>query len=379
MWQTINTPLYSHKQEQDLDLYRTFCKVLLTSQKQRDRDFMKKLYDVVVLRSLATVMVVAFHAYGLMYWDNFPDMTERYKDLYYAINQYVLNFRMPLFVFISGFLFSFLEQEKNKYPTFVALFKNKFKRLIIPYFVFTAIYMLTTGMEFSFKILISGWLAHLWFIPTLFWCFMFTRLSCFLPYSHTRYFKAALLAISFILLFINLPKLGILGIQFFQEWFFWFYFGYVISPYRNQLYDYLNKRKFWLLIFIATYSLELLYTTRFVECEEERGGYVNFAHVAIVLFIWYFTNRAIRSSNKAWYKSAVFKELNKTSYGIYVLHYWLQTLLLSSSIKELLQLNTFATNHVFLFPFLFFLTTLALSYIGTKVLLKTEVGRFLIG
>lgn len=340
---------------------------------------MKKLYDVVVLRSLATVMVVAFHAYGLMYWYDISDITEKYKDLYYGINQYVLNFRMPLFVFISGFLFSYLEREKNKYPTLIALFKNKFKRLIIPYFVFTTIYMLTTGMGFSFKILIAGWLAHLWFIPTLFWCFIFTRLSCFLPYSHTRYFKATLLAINFILLFVNLPKLGIMSIQFFPEWFFWFYFGYVLSPYRNQLYDYLNKRKIWLLIFMAIYSLEFIYATRFVECEEERGGYVNFAHVAIVLLIWYATNWSIKNSKKAWYKSVVFKELNKTSYGIYVLHYWLQTLLLSSSIKELLQLKTFATDHVLLFPFLFFLTTLAFSYISTKVLLKTKVGRFLIG
>ena len=45
-----------------------------------------KLYDVVVLRSLATVMVVAFHAYSMMYWDNLPCMTETYKNLYHAIN-----------------------------------------------------------------------------------------------------------------------------------------------------------------------------------------------------------------------------------------------------------------------------------------------------
>ena len=36
---------------------------------------MKKLYDVVVLRSLAIIMVVAFHAYGMMYWGHFPNMT----------------------------------------------------------------------------------------------------------------------------------------------------------------------------------------------------------------------------------------------------------------------------------------------------------------
>ena len=93
---------------------------------------MKKLYDVVVLRSFAIVMVVAYHAYGLMYWGFVPKMTERFKDLYYVVNEYVVNFRMPLFVFISGYLFSFLEHERGKYPTFMALLKNKFKRLIFP-------------------------------------------------------------------------------------------------------------------------------------------------------------------------------------------------------------------------------------------------------
>ena len=340
---------------------------------------MKKLYDVVVIRSLATVMVVAFHAYGMMYWGKFPDMTEKYNDLYFGINQFVLNFRMPLFVFISGFLFSYLEREKGKYPTFIGLLKNKFKRLIIPYLVFATIYMLTTGMDFSFKILLSGWLAHLWFITTLFWCFIFTRLSSFVPYSHTPHFKFGLLGISFIALFINLPKLGLLGIQYFQEWFFWFYLGYAISPYREQLYSYLSKRKIWLLVFATMYCMELLYTLRFAESEEERGYLMHFAHLAIVLLIWYIINWGIRHSTKIWYENAIFRELNRTSYGIYVLHYWIQTMLLSSNVMQLLNIETLATKHVYIFPFLFFLLSLTASYIGTKMLLKTRVGRFLIG
>ena len=49
----------------------------------------------------------------------------------------ILNkFRMPMFIFISGFLFSFLHYKKHKYPKFIDLFTNKFKRLLIPYWVF---------------------------------------------------------------------------------------------------------------------------------------------------------------------------------------------------------------------------------------------------
>lgn len=341
---------------------------------------MNRLYDVVVIRSIAIVMVVAYHAYGMMYWDgHFPETAEIYKDLYFVINQYILNFRMPLFLFISGLLFSFLETEKCKYPTFTALAKNKFKRLIIPYLIFATIYMLTTGMGFNLKIMLSGWLAHLWFIATLFWCFISTRLSCFIPYGKTLWFKCTLLAISFILLFPELPKIGFLGIQELPEWFFWFYLGYVISPYREQLFIYMSKRKIWLLALTAVYSFGLVYTITFTGNEEESSWFIYPGQVSIVLLVWYITNYVIRNSSKAWYKNRIFGELNRTSYGIYVLHYWLQVLIVSSSVKQVLHLDELAANHIYAFPLILFLATLLMSYVGTRILLKTSVGRFLIG
>ena len=220
---------------------------------------MKKLYDVVVLRSLAIIMVVAFHAYGMMYWGHFPDMTDEYKEIYYNINQYVVNFRMPLFIFISGYLFSFLEHEKNKYPTFLALFQNKFKRLIIPYLIFATIYMITTGMGFDLKVLISGSCGHLWFITMLFWCFMCARLFRLAPWSGNLYYQIAVLILGFVALFLDVPKFSFMGVQGLPKWFFWFYLGYLVSPHRNQLFDFLSKRKIWLMIFaLVFFAAELL-------------------------------------------------------------------------------------------------------------------------
>lgn len=50
-----------------------------------------------------------------------------------------------MFIFISGFLFSFLHYKKHKYPKFIDLFTNKFKRLLIPYWVFFPITALCLG------------------------------------------------------------------------------------------------------------------------------------------------------------------------------------------------------------------------------------------
>lgn len=340
---------------------------------------MKKLYDVVILRSFAIVMVVAYHAYGLVYWGLFPEMTERFKDLYYDVNEYVVNFRMPLFVFISGYLFSFLEREKGKYPTFMALLKNKFKRLIVPYLIFSTIYLLTIDGGFDWRTLMSGDCAHLWFITMLFWCFIFTRLFSMIPWSRNRYFSMALLALSFMVSFIDAPNVNFLGINNISEWFFWFYLGHTVSPYRGQLFSCLSRKKVWLLAFALVYMLELLYTIKFVESAEQRSGFMRLAHLSVVLLIWYVTNWAINNSSKKWYDNVVFKELNRTSYGIYVLHFWLQQYLISSPVKRLLHMEAFAEEHAIIFPFLFFIVSLMTSYIGAKILLKTRIGRFLIG
>lgn len=339
---------------------------------------MKKLYDVVVLRSFAIVMVVAYHAYGLMYWGFVPKMTERFKDLYYVVNEYVVNFRMPLFVFISGYLFSFLEHERGKYPTFMALLKNKFKRLIVPYLIFASIYIMTIEGG-DWKTLMSGDCGHLWFITMLFWCFISMRLFSMIPWSRNRNFSMVLLILSFIISFVDAPNVNFLGVKNLSEWFFWFCLGYTISPYRDQLFSYLSRKSVWLLVFALVYILELLYTMKFVESAEQRSGFMRLAHLCIVLLICYATNWAINRFSKKWYDNIVFKELNRTSYGIYVLHFWLQQYLISYPMKRLLHMEAFAEEHAIVFPFLFFIVSLMASYIGAKIMLKTRIGRFLIG
>ena len=67
----------------------------------------------------------------------FPtDVAELYRQQYELINQYgLINLAMPMFVFISGFLFG--RQLKRKPLSLVKVIKDKFVRLMIPFFVFT--------------------------------------------------------------------------------------------------------------------------------------------------------------------------------------------------------------------------------------------------
>lgn len=338
----------------------------------------KKLYDVVIIRSLAIVMVVAYHAYGMMYWGNFPELTEHYTNMYYGVNQYALNFRMPLFVFISGYLFSYLEGEKRKYLTLGELVKNKLHRLIIPYVVFSLFYMVTQ-QNFHLIRLFEGDFSHLWFITMLFWCFVTTGLIRSFPYSKDIKLRLGLLAASFVLLFVdwNIPK--ILGIQSLPVWFFWFYLGYVVSPYREQVYVFVSKHKYLLLISLIVYAVELVYTMEHAATIEQRTGWDKLAHLGIVLFVWYGVNWLIRTFPGNWVDNKVFSELNKTSYGIYVIHYWFFPFLVCATAKRLLPIDALAAEYTILFPLLYFIFSLGLAYVMTKLLLKTKMGRFLIG
>lgn len=338
----------------------------------------RKLYDVVIIRSLAIVMVVAYHAYGLMYWGYFPEMTQRYTELYYGINQFALNFRMPLFVFISGYLFSYLQEERGKYPTFRALLENKVHRLVIPYIVFGLFYMITQQNFHPIR-LFEGDFSHFWFITMLFWCFITTGLIRMIPNSNKLGFRLCVLLCSFALLFVNwhIPK--ILGIQSLPLWLFWFYLGYVVSPYREQIYAFLSKRKYLLLLCVAVYGIELVYTMNHAATIDQRSGWEKVAHLGIVLFIWYGVNWLIHRFPGKWMNNKVFRELNRTSYGIYVIHYWYYPFLVAATTKRLFPIDNLAAEHTVLFPLVYFLFSLGLSYIMTRLLLKTKVGRYLIG
>ena len=72
-----------------------------------------ELYDVIIIRSFAIIMVVAFHAYGMMYADHFPELKDIYNQIYFIWNQCIfINVAMPMFVFVSGYLFAFLWRKR---------------------------------------------------------------------------------------------------------------------------------------------------------------------------------------------------------------------------------------------------------------------------
>jgi peptidoglycan/LPS O-acetylase OafA/YrhL len=96
----------------------------------------------------------------------------------------------------------------------------------------------------------------------------------------------------------------------------------------------------------------------------------------MIISLWYLCNR-VNWEKQTWVQPII--SFGNYSYGIYIFHNWIQMYLISSMAQRLFPLERWAGEHTILFPFGFFLLSLIISYLLTWLLLKTKIGRFLIG
>lgn len=328
-------------------------------------------YDVAVIRALAITFVVAFHAYGMMYAEHFPKLKDAYHSIYFLPNQcYFINIAMPMFVFISGYLFSYL-LAKGKYPTFIGLVENKAKRILLPYFCFGLIMMATTN-DFHPMALLHGGYWHLWFLPMIFWCFIVAYLQNRISFKGNLVWVGFIFVLSFTLPLGErfLPR--VLGLHNLTQWYCWFYLGGLVFTYKDKLTSILKNK-------IVLFSLLTIYVIINALSPTEYGDdywYSELSQLSIILFLWYIAH-IIKWERLPFINSIL--SLSNYSYGIYIFHNWIQLYLISKTTQRLLPLDRWATDHTILFPLCFFALSLVISYYLTMFTLKTRVGRFLIG
>lgn len=88
-------------------------------------------------------------------------------------------FQIPAFVLISGYIYSYIKLEKGGYYSRKLFVINKIKRLLIPYFFVTLVWLIPLSYVFHnytvydvlFKYLVEGG-EQLWFLYMLFWVFV---------------------------------------------------------------------------------------------------------------------------------------------------------------------------------------------------------------
>lgn len=324
----------------------------------------KRLTDISYLRTFAIIAIVLYHSFcPYMDW---KFVSSSYNPIYNSIFKVWFGARMPLFLFISGFLFSYLLFVKNKYNSFGGFVWNKTKRLLIPYIFFATLIMLSHD-KLSWVYLKNGY-WHLWFLLTLFWCFVVTRFLKKIDYP--LFHILFLIAVTCLSLFVKTKiKFGINHFVFEYVYFFW---GYVLARYRNKLTMFFEK-KCVILFFVSWLVLNFLrmYYGAF-------NMYLMYAsNITFIFFVYGLLQQLLQGG---WVKENLFVEtMNKYSYGIYVFHAWLISLLFLKGNFYSEWIYGRAIANPIAFPILLFVFVFGVSMLITHFLLKTKTGRFLIG
>lgn len=192
-------------------------------------------------------------------------------------HDYVYAFHMPLFFFMSGFLFKF-----GKYPDLKTFLKVKWQQIIIPYIFFsiiTYIFWVFIGRKFGADSSINihpllpllGTLygngigyyfihaAALWFLP----CLFSVELMFYLCYKRSKTFYSSLVITGILLgigitgLLLKHPRLPwSIDVAFFAVIFYWF--GYLFQKKYERLQDNLRSLLFaTILIVIVFFTIPL--------------------------------------------------------------------------------------------------------------------------
>src|SRR5690606_23013343 len=192
---------------------------------------MKRIREVDIIRPLAILLVVFTHCFAIYTgsWTN-PN-PELVKEIfgYKVFTDFLSAFRMPAVVLIAGYTFTYFQQRKPQ--GFKHIFKSKFKRLIIPSYIFGIFYIIAfRDIKLKSFIELTSGIGHLWFLPMLFWCFLF---GYFLVKIRNLKAQIFTLAILFLISIISPLLPIILGVS--RALFFvsFYYLGCILWKNRN--------------------------------------------------------------------------------------------------------------------------------------------------
>lgn len=183
----------------------------------------KGLQEVYSLRFLLVLLLVTMHSFNMFTGSPSWPLPEGIQPIgaYGWISKTAYSFMLETFVFISGYLFSYQLYAQKKDIPFGKLIKSKFRRLLLPSILFGLLYLLLFERDtfYNFPQTVYSVLcgvAHLWFLPMLFWCFL-------MAFFISKW-KEPCLSILAILFFISIFSFLPLPLQLSNSLFFLFFF-----------------------------------------------------------------------------------------------------------------------------------------------------------
>ncbi|HHG8391947.1 TPA: acyltransferase family protein [Streptococcus pneumoniae] len=227
---------------------------------------MKKIKEYDILKIMAIILVVLSHSAYYKISSNYGGMDyQQYLNSHSAFTLYkilgkfmeiIYYFHMPLFMAILGVFFS-IQIKKDRWNKIEKLLTSKFKRLILPFFVFTLLYSLPLKYISNYYNGVSFWRAitgqflllgnsHLWYLYALFIIFI---ISFYCLRRDTSIFVYLSLYIIHVLSFLIHITLVSAPLQFL----FWFSMGFLFESKRRKYNIFLENHKWISLLFFVLF------------------------------------------------------------------------------------------------------------------------------
>lgn len=319
------------------------------------------------IRIISTIAIVLLHCFAIYTgaWKEPQDFSP--VRAYSILGLFFSSFAVPTFVFISGFLFE-RQIQSNTINSLSKLIVNKFKRLYFPAIVFGMLYtLLFLKIDFESLLRVFNGVAHLWFLPMLFWCFILAFIL------RKRVSFTFLIFLSLVLVFIGGGYLPF-GVSRMFLCFAYFVFGMVC--YRGEIgfnlkINYIQS----LILFVITFVV-YVYGNKFIKEHTDSFNLITDLAIsrAFVFFrvlvglIGCYTLYLICNKIKLNTQSNLINTFLSSSFGIYIYH------------QFFLQILYYKTNYPsyinpILLPWITFILVLVLSYFSTRLTVSTKLGR----
>lgn len=330
------------------------------------------------MRSILALLIVFMHSFTC--YDGSWKQPASYVDilLYKWLARISFAFTLEAFVFISGYLFAFQRITLQRTGGILDLVINKLKRLFLPSIIFSIIYFILfysyNGLGNAVYPIING-CGHMWYLPMLFWCFIGGWLLEQVKIKDV--WKMVFLVIINLLIFVLLP----LRLSSAASYMVYFYGGYLFYKHKDEIKDAITPKRLVISWIVFALFFTVLRPLRDVLVTEE-------SYPVISKFFIYLGNHACQlvyawTGIIAFYGTTVYytqrhnltntiQKISSCSFGIYLLQQFVLCLLYYKT--------SFPTMvGPYWLPWLGFVIAAIISYFISSVLLKTKVGRFLIG
>lgn len=340
------------------------------------------LYEVVPIRLFLIISLVFYHAFAIFSGAWKPINCYPEVKFYAVLDKLSYACLLETFVFISGYILGYQVRLKGRDSVlnFKKLLISKFKRLLVPSILFSIIYLycfgdMTKPILLLFYDILNG-VGHMWFLPMLFWCFIFIP---FVERINMTY-RWTILLILALIYFSVLPLPFRFGVALY--YFLFFYVGYLFQ--KNQLITKYSCTKIKLFVsliaFLGIFTLKYLFDDSYIY--NNLNGRIL---LKIVFYIMQTTLKAVCASLGVFlllHISLIF--LNKRERSI-----WNNLLLLSECSFGVYLFQQFILQYFnrsnlpyminpYVYPWVSFVLCIVISVFVTFLFRKTKIGKQLI-